>query len=716
MNLSEALDAALPEIPKTRLAAERTPRLDPELIIREDTLDGMPSISVLERKSATFGRLTPAQWQFLQLFDGVRSYEEIAAEWERQSGEVMPLADIYAFVETITECGFWYRDPQERNLAMGEKLAAERGRKVSRKSKLNLAHISFSAWDPNRYLTALDHMVGRYIYSRWFTFFAVGLFLFQGVVFAAKWKVIGPDIPLYYNFTQKSFADIAEFWLLFLCLGFIHESSHGLTCKHFGGEVHSMGLMFLYLAPAFYVDVTEIWVSATRWQRLATIIAGIWVELIACGIATIVWTVTQPGDWVHDFCYKIILLTGIAVVVINLNPLIKLDGYYFLTEWIRIPDLKERSTGFVSAWVQRHLFRMPVEMPVVARKRVLLFVLYAIASGLYSYMLLFVFLRFSYNVFSHWFAELALVPAALLAFLMFRSRLKVLRGFAGSFVDAHLRGGALRFTFGRAVAGVLLLALLFLPLWRDRANAYFVLEPMQTEILRAGLPGRVDAVYVVEGEQVHTGQILAHLKSLDEASTSSAARAQLLSTQADVFSAEIRHRGVGQTLAAEHGAEEASRLAQENRTALAITAPFDGVVVTGNPQSLAGTDVATGEALLALSDASQLIARLFIPASELKHVRAGDEVSLQLPSQFRVVHARLDAVDGEAVELPAGIVQSQKFKGMELPVFYAARVPVAGGAALRAGISGRAIVFGPRRSVAGRIAAGAEDFLRSHFW
>ncbi len=53
--------------------------------------------------------------------------------------------------------------------------------------------------------------------------------------------------------------------------------------------------------------------------------------MMLCGVAVIVWTNTQPGEWIHEFCYKLILLTGIAVVVINLNPLIKLDGYYFFS-------------------------------------------------------------------------------------------------------------------------------------------------------------------------------------------------------------------------------------------------------------------------------------------------------------------------------------------------------------------------------------------------
>ena len=31
---------------------------------------------------------------------------------------------------------------------------------------------------------------------------------------------------------------------MLMVIGFLHETSHGLTCKHYGGEVHSMGLMF----------------------------------------------------------------------------------------------------------------------------------------------------------------------------------------------------------------------------------------------------------------------------------------------------------------------------------------------------------------------------------------------------------------------------------------------------------------------------------------
>lgn len=331
MNLSEAFDAALPEIPRARLSRKNPPRIDPDLITREDVLDGEPVVAVYQRSTANLMRLKPTQWQLARLFDGERSYEEVAAAFEAETGIPLSADEARTFAENMDEGGFWYKNPQEKNIAMNEKLAAQRSRKAQGHSSLNVAHISFSAWDPDRYLTQLDQKVGRYIYNRWLTLAVLLLFLFEAVIFISKWNVFGPDIPLYYDFSKKTFSDLVEFWVLLFAIGFIHESAHGLTCKHFGGEVHSMGLMFLYFTPCFYVDVTESWISAGRLQRMTTIIAGIWIEMILCGVATIVWMNTQAGDWIHDFSYKLILLTGLAVVVVNLNPLIKLDGYYFFT-------------------------------------------------------------------------------------------------------------------------------------------------------------------------------------------------------------------------------------------------------------------------------------------------------------------------------------------------------------------------------------------------
>ena len=360
----------------------------------------------------------------------------------------------------------------------------------------------------------------------------------------------------------------------------------------------------------------------------------------------------------------------------NLNPLIKLDGYYFFTEWVRVPDLKERSTSFLIGWIQRNIFRLPVDVPVVSRRRVPLFVLYALVSGAYSYLLLWLFIRFSYNVFSHWFAELALVPAAVLAFFIFRSRLRGLQTFVLGFFRTKAGEGAFRLTPLRAVLTATLLALLFVPIMRERLNAYFVIEPRDTQQVHAGVAGKVLAVYVKEGDAVSSGQVMARLQSLNEASAREGAAEQVASAQAQVFSAELQHSGLGPALVAQQAARGSSAIAREEGAQLTISAPFAGVVATSDPESLLNRDVTTGETLLTIVDPSQPVARLYIPVSEMDRIRVGDPVSLQLPSQFSEIHARLGTIEGSALPPPPDLLGGQEYKGSTVSSFYTTRLPL----------------------------------------
>jgi putative peptide zinc metalloprotease protein len=714
MNLSEAFDAALPEMPKARYLSSRPPMLDPDLVIREDVVGGELIIGVLQRGSANFFRFPPEHWELALLFDGIRSYEEIAAAYAEKTGVPIETGDVRQFAENMDEQNFWYKSAQEKNLALSEKLLAQRSRRANRKSKIDLSHISFSAWDPDRYLTWLDSRIGRFIFSPWFAFAVLLLLLFETMIYLSRWSVLGPDIALYFNFTRKSALDLAQFWILFLILGFFHETAHGLSCKHYGGQVHSMGLMFLYLAPAFYVDVTETWISANKIQRLTTIVAGVGVELIICGFAMMIWINTLAGEWLHDFSYQIILLTGIAVVVINFNPLIKLDGYYFFTELIGIPDLKERSTQFLSGWFQKHVLRLPVEVPVVARKRAPLYALYAFLSGFYSYMLLFFVVRFTYNVASKWLAEFALIPAGLLAFAVFRSRLRSLREVIGR-LWARATGSGLGWL--PLVSAAAALAILFAPIWRDRVDAMYVIEPRQSATLHAAVAGRVQEVLVNEGQHVRAGQPLLRMTSVDASALRSTADAQTTSTRYETYEAELRGQSIGTAAADQQGALRATALAHDAGLSLAVRAPIDGTVLNSDPGALLNQSVASGEALLSLADSGARMARVFVPVSALDRISSGAEVAIIPPGRFTVMRLKLSGLDGAAVSLPPGLVAKQDYKGIVLPTYYSSRVPLPSSAHnLALGMGGKARIFGARRSLAGRAARTCANLLRAHVW
>jgi putative peptide zinc metalloprotease protein len=716
MNLSEALDAALPEMPKTRTALGRPPMLDPELVVREDELDGEKIIAVLQREKGNFFRLQPMQWQLACFFDGARSYEDIAELFATETGAYIAPDEVRQFADNMEEAGFWFKTAQEKNLALSQKLRDQRSRRAGRTSKVNLAHISFSAWDPDRYFDWLNGILGNLIFSSWSVMAMVLLFLFETVVFIANWSQIGPDVPLYYNFTHKSLLDLAQFWLLFLIMGFLHESAHGLTCKHYGGQVHGMGLMFMYLMPAFFCDVTEAWVSASRAQRLATIIAGIWVEMVVCGIAMVIWTNTVAGQWIHDFSYQIILITGIAVVVVNLNPLIKLDGYYFFTEFIGIPDLKERSTAFVSGWFQSRILGLPVEAPVVLRRRAAFFAIYAIISGAYSYALLFVVVRLSYNITSKWMAEFALIPAGALAFMVFRSRIRALGGVTVRFWKQHFVSIRQMRTLHFAVAAALALVL-FVPFWRDRESAYFVIEPTRSETVHAAVTGRVDEVFVHQGEEVKGGQPLIRMSSPMAASMHSRAEAQTGDARYRAITAELHGESIGAAAAMQNASSRSTGIAREAQSSLVIAAPADGIVVTQKPAELLDQDVGSGQSLLDLADAGPRVVRVFIPISALDRVPPDAEVGLALPGSFSIVRMTLAPPSGDAVNLPPGLVPNQDYKGIKLPVFYASRMtlpPSAGSP--RIGVSGEAKIFGVRRSFASRILTIALNLVKAHVW
>ena len=719
MNLSEALDAALPEIPKSRLARTRPPQLDPDLIVREDVLDGEPIFGILQRGKGNFFRFQPVQWQLVQLFDGVRSYEEIADLINAESGGSFATQDIKDFAAGLDELDFWYKTPQEKNIAMSARLQAQRGRRANRKAKINLAHISFSAWDPDVYLTWLDRWTGRYIFNVWSLLAVLILFGFEGGVFIAKWNMLGPDIPLYFTFTHKSFLDFVEFWLLLFGLGFIHESAHGLTCKHYGGEVHSMGLMFLYLTPCFFVDVTETWVSATKVQRLWTIIAGIWVEMIICGFAMIVWTNTEPGTFLHNLTYKIILITGLAVILMNLNPLLKLDGYYFLTEIIGVPDLKERSTAFVSSWFQSRVLRLPIDVPAIPRRRAPLFVFYALMSGAYSYLLLFAVVRFSYNLTSKVLAEFALLPAGWLAFALFRSRIKAL-------------GGVMTQVWNRVVqfkpwvrpmyVGIfaVFVVLLFAPILRDREDAYFLVEAPESAVVHARVSGRVEAVFVHEGQDVSAGQALLRISSDEAAALTSGAKAATEAAGFQAFEAEIEGRSIGANSAGQDAARRSTMLAREAQSSLVLTAPTGGSILTPDPGSLLNQRVGSGEKLLMLgslkSGVGEQAIRLFVPAGALRRVHPGAEVALAPPGRFSVIRGGLGRIDGATAPLPAGLIAHQDYKGIEMPTFYTVRLSVPTAAGLGLGTAGRAKIFGERRSVFSRCVSVTMNLVRAHIW
>jgi putative peptide zinc metalloprotease protein len=146
------------------------------------------------------------------------------------------------------------------------------------------------------------------------------------------------------NFTLS--ANTAAFMtaVLVMCV-FLHELGHLSACERYGAKHGGIGIGFFLIWPVAYAEVRDCW-SLPRYQRAVVDIGGIYFHSICSGVFCCLWIMTgDPVYWA--LVYSIITST-----LLNINPFVKFDGYWFLTDITGIPSLhrsaRESSEYFMS--------------------------------------------------------------------------------------------------------------------------------------------------------------------------------------------------------------------------------------------------------------------------------------------------------------------------------------------------------------------------------
>src|SRR5205807_2128379 len=169
--------------------------------------------------------------------------------------------------------------------------------------------------------------------------------------------------------------------LALLALG-VHELGHGLAVKHAGRTVHEAGVRLYFGLPAAFVDTTDVWMAPPR-QRLLTAFAGPWTGLVLGGLCAIGAAVVPTGP-VGGFLFTaafVFLLDNLF----NFNPLLELDGYYMLIDFLDRPLLRARALAFVRGPFWSRLWR---RQPLSGEERLLgAFGIGAILYGVASVLL-----------------------------------------------------------------------------------------------------------------------------------------------------------------------------------------------------------------------------------------------------------------------------------------------------------------------------------------
>ena len=165
---------------------------------------------------------------------------------------------------------------------------------------------------------------------------------------------------------------------------FTHEMAHALVCKSFGRDVRRGGVALYFGIPAFFVDTTDIWLE-NRGRRIAVSAAGL-VSDLTIGGACALLALALPAGAVAT----VLFLASIAYFsfLLNLVPLLELDGYYVLVDLLEMPMLRPRSFAFV----REHLLGK-LRRGERFDRRELLFTGYGLLAGLFSVLMFFYAVR-----------------------------------------------------------------------------------------------------------------------------------------------------------------------------------------------------------------------------------------------------------------------------------------------------------------------------------
>jgi putative peptide zinc metalloprotease protein len=716
MNILEALEVALPDLP-AQSAQRRYPKLDPRVISREHVEQGERVVLAKMPGSDVYLRFTPDQWRLLQLFDGERSYAQIADLAHQQANLAFDEEDVREFAASLEGQGdLFYKTPLEKNITLRQKMSSER-HKRGRFHVADVTDIPLHAWPhADDYLTTIKPYL-EWIYTSWFTLLTLVMFGVMIWMWTDKFGEIWSDSFAFYNFTAKSSWDLLEFWLLFGAMAFFHETAHGLTCKHFGARVEGMQFLLMYFAPTFMCDCTQVWIVGDKKARISTIIAGIWGDLMICVVATFIWWGTATGMWIHDFAYKVMMVTGIGVTILNLNPLIKLDGYYLLSELINETGLKEESTVYVSSWVRKHIFRLPAEVAYVPRHRRVLYIVYSVLSGVYSYLLIAVVVVFVYHILINYTPEWAWLPALLLGLRLFKSRIVMLERFMRNvYLDKKERVLAWFTPVRVAVLGVATLAMLFAPLWPEFVDGRFALEPLRRTLVHTQVPGTVTEVLSDEGQPVAAGGPLLRLRNLELESVAAMAGADLRNASARALRAGIAYENFGP---AEHERQQSTvrqRSVAEEVKLLEVTSPIGGIVTTPRLHDLLGAYLKSGTEVAEVADLSTMRACIYIPEFSMRDVRLGAPVRLHAESQLQPWSGTLASLAPASSLIETGLIEKAQLEGIRAPRFYVGKVELQNHGDLREGMRGNAKIQVGRRSAAEFVWRFARDLVGRRLW
>jgi putative peptide zinc metalloprotease protein len=636
-------------------------RKRPDLRARRHRYQGRLYWVVKDPVGLQYYRFEEEEYAILQMLDGQSSLDEIAQRFERDfPPQTIRTEELQQFIGMLHRSGLVITDAagQGRQLV---KRRDERKHKERLASLTNILSIRFKGIDPERFFNFI------YPYVRWF--FTVPamiccclLGLSALTLVLVQFDTFQSRLPAFQDFFR------AQNWLwlgLTLCITkILHELGHGLSCKHFGGECHEIGVMFLVLTPCLYCNVSDSWMLPNRWHRAAIGAAGMYVEIVLASICTFIWWFTEPGP-LNYTCLNVMFISSVSTVMFNANPLLRYDGYYILSDILEIPNLRQKASTILNRKLGKWCLGLEEqEDPFLPKRKQWLFALYTVASSVYRWVVTFSILYFLNKVFEPYGLKILgqVIAIGALYGLLIQPLWKVFKFFRVPGRLGKVKRGRMYMSAGLLIAAIAAIGFIPLP-----SHVYCPLEIQArgAESVYVYVDGILDEVLVRPGDRVVAGQPLAKLRNIDVDFS-----IEKLTGQRDTFQAELEglklvsfqdRRAAAQIDPVQEALAstiDQLKKAEDDQKKLELMAPCDGTVLppplvekqpdqsthlatwSGSPfdRENQGALLVAGTKLCQIGEPNRLEARLIIDQDDEWFVQAGQDVEIMLNQSAEYVY------------------------------------------------------------------------------
>ena len=309
------------------------PRLADEVDITQQSEGAVTRYIVRNAATARYFILKQPEFLILTQFDGTKSLSDVAKGSPEANLPRVALPALIKFLGKLDSLG----------------LLAREGAKTTAAAQQNHRglYIKFPLFNPNRMLDRLDRLFG-WAFTKTTVVSSFVLMTVVGLAMLARLD----EASSYTSYLFREYG-LATIIAIALTITALHEFAHGFACKHFGGDVREMGLLLVYyVLPGFYCNVTDIYRMGRKQQRLWVIFAGIYWQLLVSTGGGLIWLLSTPYTVLADIS-MLVFIGGSFNILVNCNPLIKLDGYYALSQALGIVNLQGKSSAFVRSRIAR---------------------------------------------------------------------------------------------------------------------------------------------------------------------------------------------------------------------------------------------------------------------------------------------------------------------------------------------------------------------------